>query len=474
MQNCTSFKDQKVAIVGMGISNQSLCRYLLKEGAVITCFDKKNAKELGAVYDEFSELGVEWSLGEGYLESLPSYGNIFLTPGMRKNQPKVLEAKKRGAFISTEIALFLQRCKAKVGGVTGSAGKTTSSTLAFSMLKHSLPKREILLGGNVGSVLIEKVDDIPEDAIVVLELSSFQLQMCDVSPDVSLLLNIRPNHLDIHSDFEEYVNSKKNIFRFQNREDWVFLNHDEQLVRNMSGECPGNVGFFSLVPPHAHNGCSGIPWAFLDGENLIYVTETGQATYVAKKSDILIPGQHNISNVLGATLLSMRLGATDQGVRDAISAFHGLEHRIEYVCEKDGVKFYNDSIATSPDRTIALIQSMPGPLVLILGGYDKGLSFDELGEKIVDAHAKVVLLGACAGKIEESIKKAAATEKRAWHEVLKVVHAKDLEEAVRLASSLASPGDSVVLSPACASYDMFSDFEERGRLFKDLVRNLCS
>jgi UDP-N-acetylmuramoylalanine--D-glutamate ligase len=323
-------------------------------------------------------------------------------------------------------------------------------------------------------VLIEKVDDIPEDAIVVLELSSFQLQMCDVSPDVSLLLNIRPNHLDIHADFEEYVNSKKNIFRFQNCEDWVFLNHDEQLVRNMAGECPGNLGFFSLIPPDDHHiDYSGIPWAFLDGENLIYVTETGQTTCVAKKSDILIPGQHNISNVLGATLLSMRLGATAKGVRDAISAFHGLEHRIEYVCEKDGVRFYNDSIATSPDRTIALIQSMPGPLVLILGGYDKGLSFDELGERIVDAHAKVILLGACAEKIEESIKKAAAREERAWHEVLKVVRAKDLEEAVRLASSLASPGDSVVLSPACASYDMFRNFEERGRLFKDLVRSLC-
>lgn len=472
MHDYMSFRNQKVAIVGMGISNQSLCRYLLKEGALITCFDKKDKNELGAVYDEFSALGVEWSLGERYLESLCSYSNIFLTPGMRKNQPEVMEAKRRGAFISTEIALFLRRCKAKVGGVTGSAGKTTTSALAFSMLKHSFPGRPILLGGNIGSVLIEGVDDIPEDAIVVLELSSFQLQLCDVSPDVSLILNIRPNHLDIHTDFEEYVNSKKNILRFQEHDDWTFLNHDDGLVRDLAGECRGKVGFFSLTPPDPTKDCSRVPWGFLDGENLIYVPEIGEPVCVARKSDFLIPGQHNISNALGAILMSMRLGASTHGIRDAIRSFHGLEHRIEYVRELNGVKFYNDSIATSPDRTIALLESMPGPVVVILGGYDKGLLFDDLAKKIVEKDAKVVLLGACAGKIEEAIDKAAASARKPRRENIDLLRAEDLKEAVSLAYSVAASGDSVVLSPACASYDMFDNFEQRGRVFKELVRDL--
>ena len=467
-----SFKDEKVAIVGMGVSNQALCRYLLKEGASITCFDKKTEEELGAVYDDFSQLNVQWSLGQGYLDPLPQFPNIFLTPGMKKNQPQIIEAKEKGAFISTEIALFLHRCKATVAGITGSSGKTTTAMLAASMLKESRLGKPVLLGGNIGSVLIEEVDDISEDSLVILELSSFQLQLCDVSPNVSLLLNIRPNHLDVHESFAEYADSKKKIFRFQDEDDWTFLNYDEDLVRVLESECPGRVGFFSVTPPNTVNGQSQHKWAFLDVDDLIYVSETGDRVCIAQRGDLWIPGLHNISNALGAILVSSSLGASPEGMRTAIRSFRGLEHRIEYVREVDGVKFYNDSIATSPDRTIALLETINSPLVVILGGYDKGLSFNMLADKIVEIGAKVVLLGACSERIEGALHRALAREGSSKAKDVEILQAKDLEEAVLLAKSIAVPGSSVVLSPACASYDMFANFEERGRAFKNIVNSL--
>lgn len=469
-----SFKGVQVAIVGMGRSNRALCRYLLKEGALITCFDLKAPEELGETYEEFSKHGIIWSLGEGYLDGLPDYKYIFLTPGMKKNKPQILRAKKNGAVISTEIALFLERCRARIGGVTGSAGKTTASTLSGQMLRESLPGTKVYVGGNIGSVLIEKVDEIPEDAIVILELSSFQLQLCSRSPQRSLFLNIRPNHLDIHESFQEYAASKKNIFRFQTRDDWAFLNYDEPGVRAMAHECPGNTGFFSLTPPDAKipDGRSG-PWAWLEGDDLVY--DSGDNTgpvQVGRRGDFLVPGNHNISNTLGAVLLSISLGANLEGIKKAVTSFKGVEHRIEYVCETGGVKFYNDSIATSPDRTIALIESMQDPVVLIMGGYDKGLPFDELADKVVEKRCKAVLLGACADKIEESIKKAWMKSASQGSQESPVARAFSLQEAVCLAKSMACPGGSVVLSPACASYDMFSDFEERGRTFKSMVHAL--
>ncbi|HHT84366.1 MAG: UDP-N-acetylmuramoyl-L-alanine--D-glutamate ligase [Bacillota bacterium] len=467
-----TYKDVQVAVVGMGRSNQALCRYLLGEGALITCFDRKTVEELGDVYEEFSNRGVKWSLGPGYLDKLPGFEFIFLTPGMIKHQPQVIEAKKRGAEISTEIDLFLKRCKAVVGGITGSAGKTTTCMLAKLMLEQSMPGTPVFLGGNIGPVLIEKVDEIPEDARVVLELSSFQLHLCTRSPQYSLLLNIRPNHLDIHKDFDEYVEAKKNIFRFQSERDLAILNYDEMETRAAAAGCPGRAGFFSLNRyPEMTPGPARMPLAWLDGDDLMYDAGGGsEACVIACTQDFVIPGRHNVSNALGAIVLAMQMGANPQGIRKAIREFRGIEHRIEFVRETGGVRFYNDSIATSPDRTIALVDSLRGPLVLILGGSDKGLCFDELAGKIVARQCKTVLIGQCAGKIRQSIEKA-------WSEAgmsgkPQIAEARGLEEAVRTAFNMAGPGDSVALSPACASYDMFSSFEERGRLFKQIVKAL--
>ncbi len=467
-----TYRNRQVAVVGMGRSNQALCRYLLREGALLTCFDRKTRGQLGDIYEEFSEQGVRWSLGPDYLACLPGYEHIFLTPGMKKHDPQITEARRKGALISTEIDLFLRRCKGVIGGITGSAGKTTTSTLTGLMLRESMPGTQVFVGGNIGPVLIDKVDEIPENALVILELSSFQLQLCRRSPHYALLLNIRPNHLDIHKDFEEYVESKKNIFRFQSKEDWVFLNYDEEATRVAAPECPGNAGFFSLCRPSAgmlKHKQRRLAW--LDGDGLVYNPGNGEEPYVvARRQDFSIPGNHNISNALGAILLSLQLGANPRGIKEAITSFHGIEHRIEYVREIDGVKFYNDSIATSPDRAIALIDSIEGPLVLILGGHDKGLPFDGLAGKFVERGCKAVLIGVCAGKIRESIENAWARAGLPGEP--DITDAAGLEEAVNVARTMAGPGDSVALSPACASYDMFSSFEERGRLFKEIVKAL--
>ena len=468
----------------MGKSNQSLCRYLLREGARVTCFDRKTAEELGQTYASLSCLGVKWSLGSGYLEPLPDFQWIFLTPGMRKDYPEIRRARELGAVISNEIALFLERCKASVAGVTGSAGKTTTSTLAGMMLKESFPDTPVYVGGNIGAVLIEEVDSIPEDALVVLELSSFQLELLKESPEVGLVLNVRPNHLDIHSSFEEYVEAKKNIFRFQREQDWCILNMDDPVTCSMASECPGRVGYFSLSPKAAEEALRGDhPVAYLDGDDLLvqWPLESGggpkEAVRIARRSDFLVPGSHNVSNALGASVLTAILGANAEAIGRAIRSFRGVEHRIEFVRELRSVRYYNDSIATSPDRTEALLMAVPGPLVLIMGGYDKGLPFDELAEKLVARGCAVVTLGKTASKIEEAIQRAemkAQAEGKAppAGRSVDVTRAASLEQAVKIASAKAPPGSSVVLSPACASFEMFANFEERGACFKEIVRSL--
>lgn len=491
------FSGRRVAVVGMGKSNRALARYLMREGARVTCFDQKTSSGLGDAHAELSALGASWSLGEGYLAPLPEFRWIFLTPGMKKGLPEIVKAKEAGAIISTETALFLERCKARVAGVTGSAGKTTTSTLVGLMLRESLPETPVYVGGNIGEVLIEKVESLAADALVVMELSSFQLELQRQSPSASLILNVRPNHLDIHDSFEEYVAAKKNIYRFQGEQDWCVLNLDDPLTREMSKECPGRVAFFTLdAAAAAKSAQDGHQVAWLQGEELWMRGEQGPSTDVrlAGISDFLVPGTHNVANALAAAVLASALGASPEGIRRAIRSFRGVEHRIEFVRELAGVKYFNDSKATSPDETMALLKAVPGPMVLILGGYDKGVPFDEMAREIVRRGYAVVTMGRTAPKIERALADAAtepdaatgasdATEADAATGLcgavgarrsakVDVVRAGSLDQAVQLAREKAGPGSSVALSPACASYDMFANFEERGTLFKEIVRRL--
>lgn len=477
-----TFKNKKVAVVGLGKSNQALTRYLHKEGADITCFDRRTAESLGEVHKELSALGVGWSLGEEYLAGLVGFDAVFLTPGMKKSLPEITAARKQGALITSEIALLLDRCKARVCGVTGTAGKTTTTTLLGMMLRESLPERNVYVGGNIGEVLIEKVDSITEDDLVVLELSSFQLQLAHKSPQVSLVLNVKPNHLDIHDSYDEYVDSKKNIYRAQGERDTCILNLDDPATREMAPECAGQVGFFSLNSgAPGHPLAAGRLLAWLSGDKLLArglhekgSGGSGEVTLLAETGEILVPGLHNVANVLAASLGALAMGGTPEGVGRAIRSFRGVEHRIEFVRELRGVRYYNDSKATSPDSTEAMLLAVPGPITLILGGYDKGIPFDGLARTIVGKDCRVITLGKTAPAIEEALNRASlehglpASGARSPF----IGRASSLEEAVHMAAAESQPGSSVVLSPACASYDMFKDFEERGRVFKALVAGL--
>lgn len=488
----TDYKGVKVAVVGMGKTNVSLARYLAGKGALVTCFDKKGKDELGSVFSDLSRLsGVSWNLGEKYLEGLPGFGYIFLTPGMKKNLPEIKKAQERGSFISMEIPLLLELLKAKVAGVTGSAGKTTTVTLTGGMLRESLPQKSVYVGGNIGSVLIEKADAIPKDALVVLELSSFQLEMVEKSPNVSALLNLQPNHLDVHDSYEEYVSAKKKIVLHQSAGDFCVLNLDDEVSRDMAKGCVSSPAFFSLDSEKALLARKkyGASVAFLKEGSLFVAGDASSMpgldgypspTLLAKRGNLLVPGLHNVANVLAASLVTLLMGGDPRGIRKTLERFQGVAHRIEFIKKVGGINFYNDSIATSPDRTGALLDAISGDLIVILGGYDKGIPFDFLARKLVGRVQGVVLMGDTAGAIEKAIGK--VCEKGSGIEILK---AKTLEEATLSAFSLAektllrrqkegvsSPKCSVALSPACASYDMFENFEERGKAFKKLVRDL--
>ncbi len=462
----SSWEGEKVAVVGMGLSNTALARYLLKRGAKLTCFDRKGPSELGAVFREFGSQ-VRWSLGEDYLESLPSYKWIFLTPGMKKDDPAIKMARTKGALISTEIDLFLHLCRAPVAGITGSSGKTTTVSMTGAILRETFPPDRVFVGGNIGQVLVEKVDEIPPDGNVVLELSSFQLQLTHKSPHVAAVLNVSPNHLDIHESFQEYVASKKNILRYQSDQDWAVLNADDPTVAKFAGECRGHVGWFCLgrgLWQEASGSPSVLPAAALRDGLLILTSDSGKEFPVLKTSELPAPGPHNAANALAAMMVSFLMGADIDKMRRALLNFKGVEHRIEFAGEVAGVRYYNDSIATSPARTLACLEALHGPMVLILGGYDKGLPFDELARKVVERNVHCVVIGKAAGKIRKAL-----TVARGAH----LIHEEtDFERAVRTAADLAKPGYSVVLSPACASYDMFSNFEERGRRFKEIVARM--
>ncbi len=455
--------DGPVAVVGLGKSNTALCRYLVRHGCRVTVFDQKDADHLGASYRELSDMGCSWSLGEGYLEPLPGFPTVFLTPGMKKDLPQIRRARQEGAKISCEMDLFMTRCKGRVIGVTGSAGKTTVVTMLGSMLRDTGP---VYVGGNIGNVLIEQVDDIEDAASVVLELSSFQLELVTVSPHVSLLLNIQPNHLDVHETFEDYVRAKKQIFRYQGEGDWCLLNLDDAQTRGFSRELPGEVGFFSLDERSVREALAsrGGVGAWLKGSELVVNGEI-----FAVREELRVPGLHNVSNALAAALAAFLAGVDLPQIGAALRSFAGVPHRIEHVRTWNGMAFYDDSIATSPDRTLALMGSLEGPLVLILGGYDKNLPFDDLAREVVRRGSAVVTLGAAADKIEGALSKAQHEQKAT---AFRVTRAASLEDAVEAAVGFGGPGFSIALSPACASYDMFPDYVARGEAFKAAVKRL--
>lgn len=445
-------KGKKTAVVGIGVSNIPLIRFLLKLGASVSAFDKKSEEDLGVIAQEFKEKGVCLVLGDNYLDSLKGFEVIFKTPSMRIDSPHLKQEQENGAYITSEMEEFVRYCPAKIYGVTGSDGKTTTTTLIYNILQEEGYKTWV--GGNIGTPLFAQIEEISPSHKVVLELSSFQLMTMRVSTEVSIVTNLSPNHLDMHKDMQEYIDAKKNIYLFQDKNDVLIVNADNEITNSMAEEAKGSVLKFS-VKQAVEQGAY-----YKDGILYLYGKE------VCKAEDIVIKGMHNVENYLAA-FCALKEDVSIDTMKKVATTFKGVEHRIEFVREVQGVKYYNSSIASSPSRTLADIKVFGKPVILIAGGYDKHIPFEPLAEEGFPYIKKLVLLGATKNKIKTAFEKI-KTEKELE---LPIIMADTFEDAVNKAKLEAEENDVVLLAPACASFDMFVNFEVRGNRFKEIVNS---
>ncbi|MCD7919595.1 MAG: UDP-N-acetylmuramoyl-L-alanine--D-glutamate ligase [Clostridiales bacterium] len=453
-----SLQGKTVAIIGIGVSNTPLIRLLLRRGIAVTACDKASRAQFGndGLLRELEAQGAVLKLGEGYLDGL-NQDVIFRSPGIRPDIPAFQQARERGSVITSEMEVFFHVCPCKRIAVTGSDGKTTTTTIIARLLERA--GYTVHLGGNIGKPLLPETGEMKPEDIAVLELSSFQLMTMDASPEIAVVTNLAPNHLDVHKGMEEYVAAKKNIFLHQSPEDKLVLNRDNAITNAFAQEAPGQVTLFSRQNPLE----SGV--AIEDG--VICVKKDGVKREVLPVEDILLPGVHNIENYEAAIAAVDGL-VPDEVIRAFAKEFGGVEHRIELVREKDGVRYYNDSIASSPSRTMAGLRSFRQKVILIAGGYDKHLDYEVLGPDLVAHTKRLVLTGATAGVIEAAARHAEGYSE----EALPITTIDDFGEAVRFAASVAEPGDVVILSPASASFDKFKNFMVRGDTFKELVCSL--
>ncbi|MBU3187937.1 UDP-N-acetylmuramoyl-L-alanine--D-glutamate ligase [Clostridium estertheticum] len=456
-RNFSEFKEfikgKKVGVVGIGVSNIPLIHFLVKLQAIVTAFDKKNQSMLGAAAIDLKEDGVKLILGENYLNDLTGFDVIFKTPSMRIDNPALLRAKQGGTYITSEMEEFIKYCPAKIFGVTGSDGKTTTTTIIYNILKSEGYKTWV--GGNIGNPLFANIEEITKDDKVVLELSSFQLMTMNVSADVAVVTNLSPNHLDIHKDIEEYIDAKKNIFKYQSNQDLLILNKDNDLTYELRKEAMGRVKYFSIIDK-VKDG------AYFQDNKLFIMNDI-----VCNLDEIKLKGMHNVQNLLTAFCATQE-DASVASMRKIATTFIGVEHRGEFVREVEGVKYYNDSIASTPTRTIASLKAFEKPVILIAGGYDKKIPFEPLAEEAYLNIKTLILVGATKYKIKEVFESVLKEKKIS----LEIILVEDFNEAILKAKLVAKPGDIVTLSPACASFDMFKDFAARGNKFKEIVMAL--
>ncbi|RHR08981.1 UDP-N-acetylmuramoyl-L-alanine--D-glutamate ligase [Pseudoflavonifractor sp. AF19-9AC] len=450
-------KGKSVAVIGMGVSNTPLIRMLLRAGVKVTVCDKSPRERVEELVSELESLGARFQLGPDYLSKLYRFDIIFRTPGLSPNTPELQQAAEKGREITSEMELFFQLCPCKIIGVTGSDGKTTTTTLISEFLREA--GRNVYLGGNIGRPLLPDVASMEPEDVVVVELSSFQLMTMKKSPNVAVFTNLSPNHLDYHHTMEEYTAAKLNIFTHQGKNDRAVFNFDNDITRSLSKQAPGQVMLFSRKKPLEEG-------VYLRDDTIWLTNEMGSRE-VLPLSMIQIPGVHNIENYMAAIAAVDGL-VPDKCVRAVAQRFTGVEHRIELVRELDGVKYYNDSIGTSPTRTMACLDSFDQKLILIAGGYDKGVPFTQLGVEITKKVKFLILTGATAEAIKASVEQA---PEYAEH-TPDILVTDNLSQAVDAARTAAVAGDVVVLSPACAAFDKFKNFMERGKVFKDLVNAL--
>lgn len=451
-------KFRKVAVIGLGVSNLPLLDYLHDKKATVTIFDDRNIDELPKeIVEKITNYGFNFSFGKNSLEKLQNFDLIFRSPSCLPTKPELQAEIKRGAIVTTEIELLMKMCPSKIIGVTGSDGKTTTTSLIYAILKDA--GYNTYLGGNIGTPLFTKLEEMQPEDIVVLELSSFQLMGMEVSPNIAVITNITPNHLNIHKDFEEYIDAKKNIFKFQNENDILILNYDNEITKNCSKEANGKVIFFS--------GKEKLDNGYIIDEGIIKICVDKIRKHILNVNEVILRGEHNYENIATALAATSTLVDLDVAIQ-TVKNFKPVAHRLEFVRELDGVKWYNDSASSSPTRTLAGINSYKEEIVLIAGGYDKNLDYKPLAKPILDKVSTLILMGQTSGKIFDCVKEEMEKENKK----IPIYVVDDLDNAIKTAKKYAKPNQVVLFSPASASFDMFKNAVQRGELFKEKVNKL--
>ncbi len=452
-----SVKGKTVAFIGIGTSNLPLIKQFADKGANVVACDRKDFESLGENGVKAKEYGAQLVLGEDYLSSIQA-DIVFRSPGTPFYRDELVKLRDNGTVVTSEMEMFFELCPCNVIAVTGSDGKTTTTTIIFEILKAA--GKTVHLGGNIGKPLLPEIESVRPGDWAVVELSSFQLISMRRSPDIAVVTNLAPNHLDIHKDMQEYVDSKKNIVLHQNAFSKAVLNLDNEISNSFSADVRGRLAKFS-VKEKLFNG------AYLDGTKIIY-SDYGAKTEIMDYRDIKIPGMHNVENYLAA--ISAVWGIADvETIVSVAKSFGGVAHRAEFVREYRGVKYYNDSIASSPTRTaLGTLSLYDEKIVIIAGGYDKHIPYEPLGPVINNKVKTLILLGDTAPKIEAAVTNSGNYDP----DEITIINVENMEQAVAEAVSHTSEGDIVSLSPASASFGLYKNFEERGNHFKAIVNGL--
>ena len=460
LNNFNSFKEElkqsKIAVIGAGVSNIPLIKYLIKLNCNITLFDNKEFYKLNNdIKDLINNQTINAYLGKDNLTKLKGFNIIFRSPSMLPTNEYLEKEKSRGAIITTEVEQVIKYSKAKIIGVTGSKGKTTTT----SIINEIMTKMGYItyLGGNIGIPLFDKLDEITKEDIVILELSSFQLMNMEVSPNIALITNISPDHLDIHSSYEEYIEAKKYLFKNQTSKDLLILNNNDEIVKEFNKEAKGNVKYF---------GINYIKDSFVLDDNFIcYNNEK-----ILDTNKFILKGKHNYLNICAAlNAIKEFINVNNQELENIIASINSVHHRLEFVREINGIKWYNDSASTTPDKSLAGINAFNEDIVLIAGGYDKNIEYDTLALPIINKVSKLILFGATKNKIYDAVMKEI---KNHTNVKTKIYVMDSLEDVIDIAFKVSEKGEVVLFSPASASFDMFENAYARGDLFKEIVNKL--
>jgi UDP-N-acetylmuramoylalanine--D-glutamate ligase len=452
------FTHKHTAVLGLGVEGVAITKYLVDQGAHVTVLDQNSPEKLNQdFYFATKKLGVDFILGDSYLDSLGDFDIIIRSPGIKRFQEKLIDASQKGVQITSLTQIFMELCPCPIIGVTGTKGKGTTSTLIYEMLKKA--GKDAYLGGNIGLPPMVFLDKLTKDSVVVLEMSSFQLQDVTLSPHIAVMLMVTSEHLDYHGDTLEYVMAKRNILSHQTTDDIAILNRDYPASLESDIYTDGAV-YFVTREGEVSQG------AFLKDE-AVYLRNNGEEIKVIDYDQILLPGKHNLENVCAASMAAYLSGVPVQDIGIVLHTFKGLEHRLELVSEKGEIRWYDDSFSTTPETAIAAIHAFSQPEILILGGSSKGSDFTELGDIISKASNIKAIIG--IGVEWEKIKAAIPALSQ---DVLVIEGAEDMTTIVRAAEKIAMPGDVVLLSPACASFGMFKNYKDRGEQFKAAVLSL--